>query len=151
MKTHTHLRACRTVLLSLLLLLFSCAICSAQKQLGEATLVHFETASAELSGKQIAKLEKLAAAIKGQAIERILVEGYCDRRRIVNDYAYDTNQQLSQARAYNVSIFLQNRTGLPANLFSRFGYGASKMVAANDSPAGLAVNRRVEVRVFLAD
>ena len=136
----------------ILLLLFLTATQSlAQKLLAEPTLVHFDTASAKLSAKDVIKLKRLAARIKDLPVEMILVEGYCDRRRIVNDYEYVTNQQLSQARAYNVAVLLQNETGLPANKFTRYGYGASKMIPRSGEKTGLAANRRVEVRVFLKE
>lgn len=138
-----------TVLIALLLPLFGNTIVAAQKQLGEPTIVHFETASAILNTQNIAKLKRLATEIKQVQVRMILVEGYCDRRRIVDDHIYKSNQQLSQARAYNVANLLQSETGLPANRFTRYGYGASKMVAGSDSKEGLAANRRVEIRVFL--
>ncbi len=151
MKLNCHLLNVRTVSAALLLLLFASSLSYAEKLLSEPTLIHFETASAKLSAQELSKLKKLAGKIKQQSIKIILVEGYCDRRRIVNDYEYITNQQLSQARAYNVAVFLQNETGLPANMFIRYGYGASKMIPSSGKKTGLAANRRVEVRIFLPD
>ncbi len=151
MKLNGHLPKVRVILTALLLLLVSSSLSQADKLLAEPTLVHFETASAKLSAQELSKLKRLAKQIKQQPVKLILVEGYCDRRRIVNDYEYVNNQQLSQARAYNVAVFLQNETGLAANKFVRYGYGASTMIPRSGNKTGLGANRRVEVRVFLPE
>jgi chemotaxis protein MotB len=55
-----------------------------------------------------------------------------------------TNEILSQKRAETVMQFLVSQ-GLQAGMVTAQGHGESAPIASNDSPAGRAQNRRVEI------
>ncbi|MET0044348.1 MAG: OmpA family protein, partial [Candidatus Thiodiazotropha sp. 6PLUC3] len=57
------------------------------------------------------------------------------------------NQLLSQQRAQSVSDVL-NRNGVTGVRIDTVGYGESRPVASNNSPAGRQQNRRVELTLL---
>ena len=63
----------------------------------------------------------------------------------VKSAVIQSNWELSALRASAVARFLIAETGLAANHFYVTGYSNNQPVAANDSPANRARNRRVEV------
>ena len=56
------------------------------------------------------------------------------------------NQTLSQRRATSVADYLASRGVQPARIGTR-GFGESQPIASNDTDAGRAANRRVEVKL----
>ena len=95
-----------------------------------ATIVATSKAQLDEIGKVLAEHPELT----------IVVAGHTDN---TGDPA--GNQALSEARAKSVRDYLiTNYQILPGRL-SSVGYGASHPVASNDSPAGRAHNRRVEL------
>ena len=55
------------------------------------------------------------------------------------------NQNLSERRANAVMQYLVGK-GISPNRLTAFGYGFSKPAESNDTPAGRAQNRRVELK-----
>ncbi len=78
--------------------------------------------------------------IKAHPDKRILVAGYTD-----NVGAPDSNLKLSTARAEAVRDWLIDASGIPATQFAIQGYGDTRPLADNDTEAGRAKNRRVEI------
>ena len=76
----------------------------------------------------------------------ILVEGHTDGQRIHNDY-FDSNWELSTARATSVARLLIEKYKMPAANLGAVGYGGNRPVATNDTPDGRAKNRRVVIFV----
>jgi type VI secretion system protein ImpK len=75
----------------------------------------------------------------------VLVTGHTDDQPI-RSARYPSNWELSQDRAANVRDLLA-ATVAPARLKAE-GKGDADPVAPNDTPAGRALNRRVEVTLF---
>jgi outer membrane protein OmpA-like peptidoglycan-associated protein len=71
----------------------------------------------------------------------IQVEGHTDS---TGSETY--NQDLSERRAGNVRDLLINR-GVQAHRLNVVGYGETRPVAANETPEGRRMNRRVEIRI----
>lgn len=63
--------------------------------------------------------------------------------------AGDHNMALSQARAESVRVFLSSRTELKGHTLMAKGFGATRPIATNATPAGRQQNRRVEIVVDL--
>jgi len=77
----------------------------------------------------------------------LLVSGYTDNAPIgpaLRRQGVTSNEELSQKRADAVMQFLISQ-GVDPNLVSAHGYGEANPVAPNDTPAGRAQNRRVEL------
>ena len=102
----------------------------------DASLFAFD--SAELSGKAKSSLDKVAAALKdsGKSAD---VNGYTD-----STGSAEYNKALSQRRAQAVASYLESK-GVAAKKLTTKGYGATDFVASNDTPAGRAQNRRVDI------
>jgi outer membrane protein OmpA-like peptidoglycan-associated protein len=103
----------------------------------------FDSASAELKAGAVQGLEKIIPLV-AQTPYMINVAGHTDDVPI-QTRAYPSNWELSLARAGLVARFLMQETGLPENRFSVTGHAAGRPVAANDSAAHRAANRRVEI------
>lgn len=102
--------------------------------------VTFATGSATLTAPAKGSLRLTAASLLGEPAVRLEVAGYTD-----NTGSRAVNERLSQARAESVRRFLIS-AGVPAGQLSARGYGPADPIASNDTPAGRALNRRVELR-----
>lgn len=103
--------------------------------------VEFESGKATLTPAGRAILDEMAAAmqkLKGHKVELI---GHTD-----NQGLRATNQNLSQARAEAVKVYLANK-GIDDKLLSASGQGSDRPLASNDTPDGRARNRRIEFRL----
>jgi outer membrane protein OmpA-like peptidoglycan-associated protein len=104
--------------------------------------VHFDFDKATLRPDAIVILDKAVGLLKSQ--ERVVVEvaGHTDS---VGSEEY--NQGLSERRANSVKDYLISQ-GVSATRLTARGYGESQPVASNDTDAGRAQNRRVELIVL---
>jgi outer membrane protein OmpA-like peptidoglycan-associated protein len=71
----------------------------------------------------------------------VQLEGHTD-----NTGDADANKRLSQARAEAVKEAL-TRSGIDASRVTTVGYGQERPIASNDTEAGKAKNRRLELAV----
>jgi chemotaxis protein MotB len=111
----------------------------------------FEPASARLTERGAARLQKVAAQLRTAYPTRaILVEGHTDDVPVGPDLAatYPTNWELSGARATTVVRALIEMSGLSPDQFAAVAYGATRPVASNDTERGRRRNRRVRVAVL---
>jgi type VI secretion system protein ImpK len=104
----------------------------------------FRPGSAEVSDAVRPLIERIAAALKAVP-GNVLVTGHTDDRPI-RSARYPSNWELSQERAANVRDLLA--ATVPAARLKAEGKGEADPVAPNDSLAGRARNRRVEVTLF---
>ncbi len=107
----------------------------------QAGAITFQRASAELDRRSHKTLDALAQIVKGCPGFNIEVEGHTD-----NEGEPDRNQRLSERRANSVRDYLV-RAGVPESSLAAIGYGEAKPRVANDSPANMALNRRIEFTV----
>jgi len=107
----------------------------------------FGIGAAEPTEEIDAKLAMLTPALAKLALDHeILVEGHTDGQRIHNEY-FDSNWELSTARATSVARLLIEKYKMPAANLGAVGYGGNRPVASNDSVEGRAKNRRVVIFV----
>lgn len=86
-------------------------------------------------------LDKIAFVLKQQPDKPILIEGHTD-----STGTDARNLELSQERAESVASYLAAH-GVSRDLMTTTGVGAARPIASNDTPAGRAANRRVEITV----
>lgn len=101
----------------------------------------------QLSPQAKATLNKIVPSLRGLQQTRIVVDGYTDNLPIgpeLRRMGIDSNLELSSRRADTVVTYLQSQ-GINPNLMSAQGFGDTNPVASNDTPAGRAKNRRIEV------
>lgn len=103
--------------------------------------IFFETASFALNPRSQVELKQLAAFLAQNPGFSLQIEGHTDN---VGDAG--SNQRLSEQRANAVVEYLVSQGAVKANL-TAVGYGAAQPRSSNDSEAGRAQNRRIEVRV----
>ena len=114
---------------------------------------NFVSGRAELTPAGVAALDAIVARVKGKQKIRFEVEGHTDSQRISARlrHTYPDNQALSEARSLTVAAYLKDKLGLTARDFSARGYGESRPIAGNDTPEGMARNRRTELRIWFEE
>jgi chemotaxis protein MotB len=106
----------------------------------------FTSGQAETTAEIDDVLSKLSPTLKKLAERHdIIVEGHTDNQAISNEF-FDSNWELSTARATSVARLLIDKYGLPPNRLGAIGYGEFRPLGSNDTPEGRSKNRRV---VFL--
>lgn len=101
--------------------------------------VTFGFDSSELQTPARQALNDVNAVLRAYPDTRIGVAGYTD-----STGAESYNQKLSERRAQAVASYLE-QGGVESGRVSAVGYGESHPVASNDTDAGRAQNRRVEI------
>src|SRR6266480_4920628 len=103
------------------------------------TGVNFETGRSALTRDSYMVLDAVAASLLANPEIRIEIAGYTD-----STGTKFSNLRLSQGRAAAVRFYLA-RKGVPPLRMVAKGYGASGYIAPNNTAAGRAQNRRVEL------
>lgn len=113
------------------------------KETGRVVLrgIFFDTGKDVIKSESLPTLEDLARAIKEGGEAKYVIEGHTDNR---GGEAF--NQKLSHKRAESVKKWLTEH-GVDGTALKTVGYGQSRPAMSNDSEAGRAANRRVEVAV----
>lgn len=105
--------------------------------------VHFAFNRAELSSKDKDQLDQFASQLGNQKSYILEVTGGTD-----SVGGKDYNYQLSEHRAEAVVQYLASKYNVQAHRFYLIGIGKDDAVASNNSSAGRAKNRRVEVQLL---
>jgi outer membrane protein OmpA-like peptidoglycan-associated protein len=104
--------------------------------------LEFEFGTATISDKSINPLETLASLLTKNSVYRLYAAGHTDNVGSKKD-----NLTLSQKRAEAVKSFLINKGVKPENIVT-VAYGAKYPIADNETDAGRAKNRRVELIII---
>ena len=94
-----------------------------------------------------AVLRKMVPTLSGFQQTKVVVTGYTDNEPVgpaLRRMGISSNLDLSSKRADGVADYLLKQ-GVAQSLVSAQGFGAADPVAGNDTPAGRAQNRRIEV------
>ncbi|MFT5289996.1 MAG: chemotaxis protein MotB [Planctomycetota bacterium] len=112
--------------------------------------ITFASGSAELTKQGRQALRVVAQTLQSQhSGGTYWIEGHTDNDPIRKS-KWESNRQLSVSRAMAVHAFLVEDSGFGDDQFVVAGHGEYLPIAANDSPAGKARNRRVEIVVHMA-
>lgn len=104
--------------------------------------LQFKPDSAELVSGESSRLDQIASVLREVSESQFLVEGHTAAT------GNETGEmRLSALRAHKIAKELSKR-GIPQEKFICKGSGAHKPVADNSTPAGKAVNRRVEITIL---
>ena len=104
--------------------------------------MYFVFGREELTADSLALFDRIRAELATRPAPELVVTGHTDR---VGAVAY--NDALSQRRAQAVASYLTSR-GVSSNRLMTVGGGERYPVASNDTDAGRAQNRRVEISVM---
>ena len=102
---------------------------------------YFEVGKADIT-EQGKKLLDLMAPILEPLPNDVVIEGHTDNVPIHNSQ-FDTNWELSTARATSVVKYMVRTRGLSPKKLAAVGYGEYKPIGPNDTPQNRAKNRRV--------
>jgi outer membrane protein OmpA-like peptidoglycan-associated protein len=101
--------------------------------------VQFRTGSAEIDRRSEPLLDQIGQALNANPdVKVVVIEGHTD-----NKGGRAINQRLSEERAAAVKEALVKR-GVDGDRLRTRGYGETRPLAPNKSPAGRAKNRRVD-------
>ena len=104
--------------------------------------LQFKPNSSELLPGEEERLNQIATALKQAPNSMFLVEGHTASTGNLSG-----EKKLSVERAYAIAKELIKR-GIGAEKFLCKGSGSSKPIASNDTPEGMAKNRRVEITIL---
>ena len=113
-----------------------------QNQLTSLPNVTFETGSAVLTAQGLTVVQNVATILKANPTIRVRIEGHTD-----STGTPQTNLTLSQARAETVRATLV-QLGIAPDRLSTAGFGATRPLVPDTTPANQAINRRVEFVVL---
>jgi len=112
--------------------------------------IRFESGEAAISEEYIAQLREVLEGMKDRANVRLHFVGHSDNVALSGalQAQYGDNLGLSRERAGTTAEFFQRALDLPPESISYEGRGEAEPIAGNDTEAGRAQNRRVEVEVW---
>jgi chemotaxis protein MotB len=106
----------------------------------------FDSGSAIPKPETIATLRQIASAL-GATAYSLRIEGHTDNIPI-HTAAFDSNWELSAARATHIARLFLDLKAMPPERISAAGYAEFHPVAGNGTPEGRAQNRRVDLIVL---
>ncbi|SEN35626.1 chemotaxis protein MotB [Pseudorhodobacter antarcticus] len=116
--------------------------------------VLFQPGSADLApeGRRqiagvVATLKEISGEIPAEIDWIIRVDGHTDNVPLSGAGTFGDNWELSQARALSVVRFMQDDLGFPPDRMAATGFGEWQPVAAGNSEAARAQNRRIELKL----
>lgn len=102
----------------------------------------FALGGSTLSDEGKASIAEMVSQFRSEDVKSVVIEGYTDN---TGDASF--NQQLSEKRAQAVKDELVNAHGADPSKITTVGYGEANPIADNNTRAGRAKNRRVEIKV----
>jgi len=106
----------------------------------------FNSGSATPRPETLPTLRQIAASL-GRTPYDLRIEGHTDNIPI-HTAEFDSNWELSSARATRIARLFLDMHALPADRLSAAGYAEFHPVASNNAPEGRAQNRRVDLVVL---
>ena len=114
----------------------------------DTVLFDLGRAQLRLDSRQLLKdISKFIGPIRNE----VIVEGHTDNIPLRPDAQFETNWELSTARATTVVRHLIEVLGLAPERFSAAGYGEYRYVMPNTSDGNRAMNRRVDILIVAMD
>jgi len=108
--------------------------------------VLFDSGRAELKKDSLPLLHEIVQSLQDLP-NAIQIEGHTDDRPLGRGAKFDTNWELSAARAFAVLRFLEI-SGIAQQRLSAIGYGEFRPVDTNDTLEGRGANRRIEINIL---
>ena len=106
----------------------------------------FRSGFADLQTGFLPTLRSVGDSISS-ASGQVTISGHTDDVPIAFSDRFDSNWDLSAARAAAVADYFFNTTEIEDQRISVFGYADTKPVAPNDTPQGRSENRRIEILI----
>jgi len=107
----------------------------------------FKSGSFNVTDKAYKVLAKVADVVNAQPNMDVMIEGHTDSQTIKNDVLQD-NWDLSAKRATSIARILQTRFKVTPGRLIAAGRSSYVPLAANDTPANRAKNRRTKIIIM---
>ena len=107
----------------------------------------FKSASYNVNENAFSVLEKIAKVINDQPKMEVMIEGHTDSNPIKTTFIKD-NWDLSALRATSITRILQYKYGVQPERLIAAGRSQYVPLAANDSEANRAINRRTKIIIM---
>lgn len=104
-------------------------------------IIFFDT-GLNITSESLESLENLYHVLQGRPTLQVEIAGHTD-----NSGSVDANLQLSQERANYIKNYLLNKGIAPWRVDAK-GYGSSAPIGNNNTAAGKAQNRRIEIKIL---
>jgi outer membrane protein OmpA-like peptidoglycan-associated protein len=101
----------------------------------------FDFDKSEVKSEALPLLDHIAKIMNDNPKMKVQIEGHTDSKG-----SAEYNQGLSERRAKAIKTSLVKRTMVDAGRLNAVGFGESKPIATNDTEAGRAKNRRVDLK-----
>ncbi|NLB78672.1 MAG: OmpA family protein, partial [Clostridiaceae bacterium] len=108
--------------------------------------VFFDPGSADIVPEGNKVLSSLALSLR-EIENEIIISGHTDNVPMSNK-RYETNWELSTARATNVLRYFVDVEDLDPSSFTATGNGEYRPVGDNNTPEGRQKNRRIEIKIL---
>lgn len=106
----------------------------------------FESGSAELEQQFLASLGDIGEAVSSEP-GSIRIEGHTDNVPIVWSDRFESNWELSAARAASVAAFFQSSLTIDPERIEVAGFGETVPIDTNETALGRSNNRRIEIKI----
>jgi len=115
--------------------------------------LHYEEDNVQVSPEFVEQIKKALNNLRDKPNVVVKFIGYTDQVTLTgrDERIYGDLVALSKARAHRVALAVQDALKLPGTAVASDGRGAAAPLAANDTPQGRALNRRVEVQFWYDD
>ena len=108
--------------------------------------VLFDPGNAFLKSDSLPILQEIVQSLNDLP-NSVQIEGHTDDRPLGKGAKFDSNWELSAARAFAVLRFLEIN-GIAQQRLSAIGYGEFRPLAKNDTAEGRMANRRIEITIL---
>jgi len=108
--------------------------------------VLFASGQDQVSSQALPALSKIAAVLR-ESKNKVALVGHADTIPI-HTRRFSNNWELSAARSLNLLALLTSEYGIPESRLSIQSYGSNRPLDSNDTEAGRAANRRVEILIL---
>lgn len=111
--------------------------------------VRFASGRSDIRLSEVDVLRQVVEELKGKHNLRLHFIGHTDNERLSarSRAKYGDNYGLALDRATQVGNMFKSELGLPDHMVTFEGMGPDQPLAGNDTPEGMALNRRVEIQV----
>ena len=108
----------------------------------------FQPNTATLTSSAAEILDRIAATLRQDfSRQRVGIEGHTDAGPFYGG-SFSTAQQLAAAQSTSIVEHLQRRNQVPVSQLFSLAHGTNHPIADNQSPAGRAQNRRIEIVIY---
>lgn len=108
----------------------------------------FDSGQAEIKSSAREFIDKLGQILNGYVENDIWIIGHTDTVPMAGSGKYTDNMELSQGRAYSVYKYFRDTMNMDVTSVGCMGMGEEQPIASNDTAAGRALNRRVEIKIY---